>query len=130
MDINSSTANGYLLEALAKKAEMSVSMGASGKDDSKLKEACADFESVLLNHMYQAMKKTVGDGGLFDNSFRKDMYESLFFEKISQKIAETRGVGIGESLYRQLTGKMKDSGDEAHTPRDVSGSVQKNEDRS
>ena len=115
MDINSSMAKGYLLEAFAKKAETSVSMEGAGKDDSKLKEACADFESVLLNHMFQAMKKTVGNGGLFGDNFRKDMYESLFFEKISEKIAETRGIGIGESLYRQLNAGNADpkSGGEA-----------------
>lgn len=74
----------------------------STKEDKELKEVCADFESVLLNYMFQAMKKTVGESGLFGDSFRKDMYESLFFENISQKIAKERGVGIGESLYRQL----------------------------
>jgi flagellar protein FlgJ len=109
---------GYFLEAFAKKAETSVSMGSSGKDDTTLKEACADFESVLLNHMFQAMKKTVGDGGLFGGSFRKDMYESLFFERISQKIAETRGVGIGDSLYRQLSAALGDSERKAPSDRD------------
>jgi flagellar protein FlgJ len=102
MDINSSTAEGYLLEAFAKKAEASVGKRQSGEDDSRLKQACADFESVLLNYMFQSMKKTVGESGLFDDSFQKDMYESLFFENISRKIAEERGMGIGESLYRQL----------------------------
>jgi flagellar protein FlgJ len=112
MDINSSAVKGYLLEAFSKKAETSVSMGVSGKDNSELKKACADFEGVLLNYMYQAMKKTVGDGGLLGGGFRKDMYESLFFEKISQEIAETRGIGIGDSLYRQLSADIEDSEDE------------------
>jgi Rod binding domain-containing protein len=53
----------------------------STKEQKDLQNACADFESVLLNYMFQAMKKTVGDGGLFGDNFRKDMYESLFFLK-------------------------------------------------
>lgn len=83
----------------------------NAKEKKELQKVCADFEGVLLNYMFQAMKKTVGDAGLFGDSFRKDMYESLFFEKISQKIAETRGIGIGEALYRQLSVRTKDSED-------------------
>lgn len=107
MDIQS-TAEGYLQEAFAKKAEVSVKKGQTGADDSRLREACTDFESVLLNYMFQAMKKTVGESGLFEDSFQKDMYESLFFENISRKIARERGMGIGESLYRQLSRTSQD----------------------
>jgi Rod binding domain-containing protein len=101
----------------------------NAKKDKELQKVCADFESVLLNYMFQAMKKTVGDGGLFGDSFRKDMYESLFFEKISQKFAEARGVGIGEALYRQLSAKTKGSGDGGHSVRDAAEPAQQNEDR-
>ena len=99
------------------------------KEQKELKKACADFESVLLNHMFQAMKKTVGDGELFGDSFRRDMYDSLFFEKISQKIAETRGIGIGESLYRQLSAAIGDSGDEGHAVREAADLPERNKDR-
>jgi flagellar protein FlgJ len=91
------------------------------KENKELHKACADFEGVLLNYMFQAMKKTVGDGGLFGDSFRKDMYESLFFQEISQKVAETRGVGIGESLYRQLNAKMGDSENDEQVVKDSVG---------
>ena len=107
MDIKS-TAEGYLLEAFAKKAEASVGKGHAGDDGSKLKETCADFESILLNYMFQSMKKTVGDGGLFNDSFQKDMYETVFFEKISQTVAKERGIGLGEALFRQLSAKTGD----------------------
>ena len=100
----------------------------STKEQKDLQNACADFESVLLNYMFQAMKKTVGDGGLFGDNFRKDMYESLFFEKISQKIAETRGMGIGESLYRQLSVKTGDSEEGGDAVRDVPESFKRNRD--
>lgn len=99
----------------------------TSKEDKDLQKVCADFEGVLLNHMFQAMKKTVGDGGLFGDSFRKDMYEALFFEKITQKIAETRGVGIGEALYRQLSTRTSDSVDSGDSVRDVTKSIQQNE---
>lgn len=102
MDIKG-TAETYLLDAFAKKAETSVTNGET--DAAKLKKACSDFEGILLNTMYQAMKKTVGDSGLFGDGFQKDMYDSLFMEKITGQIAEERGMGIGDALYRQLSAK-------------------------
>ncbi len=75
-------------------------------DDARLKKACSDFEGVLLNFMFQSMKKTVPGKGIFSGSQQKDMYESMFYQEISTKFARDRGIGIGDALYRQLKGKL------------------------
>jgi Rod binding domain-containing protein len=62
--------------------------------------------------MFQSMKKTVGDGGVFGESFQRNMYESLYIEKIAGKIAEERDLGLGDSLYRQLKAGMEKDGGE------------------
>ena len=77
-------------------------------DDARLKKACSDFEGVLLNFMFQSMKKTVPGKGIFSGSQQKDMYESMFYQEISNKFASDRGIGIGDALYRQLKGKLDD----------------------
>ena len=79
-------------------------------ENEELQKACADFESVLLNYMFQNMKKTVGDGGFFGDSFQRGMYESLYIEKISEKIAGERDLGLGKSLYNQLKTRMEKEG--------------------
>ena len=53
-------------------------------------------------------------------------FESLFFEKISQKIAETRGLGIGKALYRQLSAKISESEDRGHAVGEAIESFQRN----
>jgi flagellar protein FlgJ len=85
----------------------------TGEEDGELREACTDFESVLLNYMFQSMKKTVGESSLFGDSFQREMYESLYIEKMSEKIAQERDLGLGDSLYRQLAARMEagDDGD-------------------
>jgi flagellar protein FlgJ len=80
--------------------------------DGELSQACADFESVLLNYMFQSMKKTVGEGGVFGESYQRKMYESLYMENICQTIADERDIGLGDSLYRQLTARMKNIGED------------------
>ncbi len=97
----------------------------AGKDKAKLEKACADFESVLLNYMFKSMKKTVGKGSVSGNSFQKDMYESVFFEKIAEKIAQERGMGIGDALYRQLAGETFDSPKGRYTSEENDGTHKK-----
>ena len=77
-------------------------------EDARLKQACSDFEGVLLNFMFQSMRKTVPGNGIFSGSHQKDMYESMFYQEISTKFARDRGIGIGDALYRQLKGKLDD----------------------
>ncbi len=86
--------------------------------DRELKKACADFEGVLLNFMFQSMEKTVGEGGVLGDSFQRKMYQSLYLQKISEKVAEERDFGIGDALYRQLSAatKNENSGDSDTTP--------------
>lgn len=81
-------------------------------ENGELKKACEDFESVLLNYMFQSMKKTVGDSGIFGESFQRNMYESLYVEKISEKIAEERDLGLGDALYRQLAADLEADADD------------------
>jgi Rod binding domain-containing protein len=52
--------------------------------------------------------------GFFGDSFQRNMYDSLYIEKISEKIADERDLGLGEALYRQLAARMeKESGETA-----------------
>jgi peptidoglycan hydrolase FlgJ len=71
-------------------------------EDKKLRKACADFEAVLLNYMFQSMKKTVPGDTLFGGGLQKDIYDSMYLQEVSAKIAHDQSMGIGDALYRQL----------------------------
>ena len=89
--------------------------------DAQLKKTCADFEGILLNYMFEAMRKTVGEGGVFGNSFQKNMYESMFTQEVSTTLARGKGVGLGKALYRQVSGRTK--GENAESPEAIAKSV-------
>ena len=76
--------------------------------DARLRKACADFEGILLQYMFESLQKTVGSGGVFGDSHQKKMYESMVSQEVSAKLARERGVGIGEALYRQIAGRTMD----------------------
>jgi|GEM_PF-1169456 peptidoglycan hydrolase FlgJ len=73
-----------------------------GKTDDRLKKACSDFEGLFLNMMVQTMKKTIPEGGVLGKSHQSEVFDSMFLQEISTKLAKERGLGIGDALYRQV----------------------------
>lgn len=71
-------------------------------DDPKLREACADFEAILVNRMLEAMRRTLRHDGLLDGGTGREIYDSLYYQEIATRVSRAGGLGIGESLYRQM----------------------------
>ncbi|HHW60966.1 MAG TPA: hypothetical protein GX404_03575 [Syntrophomonadaceae bacterium] len=72
------------------------------QDKEKLMEACLDLESVFINQVFDNMRKTIPEGGLWEKSFAMSTYESMLFEEYSNQISRTSSIGIAELLYKQL----------------------------
>ena len=70
----------------------------------KLQKAVKDFEAVFVNYMLQAMRKTV-PASETEPGFGNDVMQGMFDLEISKHVSETSSFGIGEMLYRQLTGE-------------------------
>ncbi|MDD5758341.1 MAG: rod-binding protein [Desulfobulbaceae bacterium] len=70
----------------------------------KLKEACQNFEAIIIQQMLTAMRKTVPKDGLFTSGYAEDMYQSMYDEGLSKEIASGRGLGLADVLYKQLSG--------------------------
>jgi Rod binding domain-containing protein len=108
MEVNNNLLEPLPAETSPQKKNGVVSGSRLNSKDMKLKRACTDFEGILLNYMFEAMRKTVGEGGVFKKSFQKDMYESMFTQEVSNTLSRGKGVGLGEVLYRQLSGRTKE----------------------
>lgn len=77
----------------------------SDGDKEKLKEACKEFEGLLLQMMFSQMKKTIPESDLLPKSTGQEIFEDMLDEEIVKKAAD-RGVGLGDMLYRQLSINM------------------------
>jgi flagellar protein FlgJ len=73
----------------------------------KFKNACADFEAIFIQHMFQSMKQSLPREGLFGQSSQMDMYESMYYQEVATQLARGKGLGMGEALYRQLMHQQK-----------------------
>lgn len=67
-------------------------------EQKKLKQACTEFEAVMVKQMLDSMK---GASKMFGEGFGGDYYQSMFFDAIAKQIAE-QGLGLGKMMYQQL----------------------------
>ncbi len=86
-------------ESFAKKLEAA----AKNNDDKELREACKEFEAIMLDMLYKQMKSTVIKSDLFEADPGREIFESMLDEKLMEQAAKTGSLGLADSLYKQLS---------------------------
>lgn len=71
--------------------------------EAELKKACHDFEAIILQQLLSAMRKSVPKGGMTENSYSQDMYQSMYDESLAREMASGQGIGLADALFRQLS---------------------------
>ncbi len=74
-------------------------------DKKKLKDACDEFESVMLQILYKQMKATVPESDFIEKSSARAMFEDMLDETLMEQSSH-RGMGISDMMYRQLSARM------------------------
>lgn len=74
-------------------------------DKKKLKDACDEFESIMLQILYKQMKATVPESGFIEKSSARAMFEDMLDETLMERSSH-RGVGLSDMMYRQLSAQM------------------------
>lgn len=74
-------------------------------DKEKLKDACMQFESILLQSLFKQMKATIPKGGLFEESNARSIFEDMLDEELMNGCS-IRGVGIADMMYKRLSAQM------------------------
>jgi len=70
--------------------------------DRRLKQACADFEAIFIRYILKTMRNTVLKSGLLKSPLGNDIYELIMDQKVAERMAKERGIGLAKSLYQQL----------------------------
>jgi flagellar protein FlgJ len=67
----------------------------------KIIKAARGFEALFIQKLLEQMNNTIKDNGLFGNSPGGDIYKTMFFQEVSKKLSEQKGIGIAKMLIRQ-----------------------------
>lgn len=70
--------------------------------DEKKKQVAKDFESVLLNKLFDQMSKTIGNWG-FEKDGASEQIQGIFWLYLAQDIANNGGMGLWKNIYKSLT---------------------------
>ncbi|GEM_PF-1780459 len=70
-----------------------------------LKKACQEFEAIFLYQVLKGLEKIVPQDGLFKKSLSQDIYQDLFFQEMSNRMAK-RGIGLARILYESLSRQL------------------------
>lgn len=73
------------------------------KDEKELKKACQEFEGYYLQQLFKEMRRTVPEGTLLEKSQGREIFEDMLYEEYAKDIAQGKGVGLSDLLYKQLS---------------------------
>jgi len=84
-------------------ADNAASKSINKRENADLKQACRDFEGIMTHQLMKVMRKTLPGEDLLGGSFESKMYNSMYDQYLSEKLAsEGSTIGIAEILYDQL----------------------------
>lgn len=68
----------------------------------KMKETCADFESLFLSYILKSMRAGISQAGMEGKSHESSIMYSMLDEKLSEEIAKSGGIGLADMMYERL----------------------------
>jgi Rod binding domain-containing protein len=71
----------------------------SGTEDPRLKETCAELESLFINHLLNEMRATVPKEALLQGGKAEEILTSLFDNQLARELALNRGIGLARLLH-------------------------------
>lgn len=69
---------------------------------SKLKKACADFESFLVKTIFETADSANKGNPLFGENNAEKIYKDMYHSEMSKVISTKQGLGLGQILYEKL----------------------------
>jgi len=76
--------------------------------EKELRKACADFEAIFIQKLWEQMRATVPKEGYL-HSKEEDIYLSLYDQELSTRLAKRGGLGLGDLLFSQLQKRLEKS---------------------
>lgn len=84
------------------------------RDQARLQQACADFEALLIQKLFQSMRAAIPKSGLIDTGPAQDIYTSMLDQQVAQDLALQGGLGLSTQIKAQIVRYMES----ARNPKD------------
>ena len=93
------------------KASQTSAVGASASSGgtSKVATVSREFESQFLHQMIDSMFETIEGGGTFGDSNASQIWRGMLSEQYANSIVDAGGIGISDSVQRELIAMQEGS---------------------
>lgn len=75
------------------------------KSKLRLQRAVKEFESLFVGYMLKSMRSTVPNSEMLSGDLGGEMMEGMFDVELAKHISINSNLGLGEMLYKKLTGE-------------------------
>jgi len=82
--------------------------------DARLREACSEFEGILLTQMLRVMRQNLPEGGILPSSPSTKIWESQYEAALGKVLGRSGSLGIADLLYKDIIGKQQGTGNARH----------------
>ena len=69
-----------------------------------------ELEAVFIRQLFSAMRESNTQSGLLEKPPGDDFFSSMLDDRLATEAASRMERGIGDALYRQLSGRLSDAG--------------------
>jgi Rod binding domain-containing protein len=84
--------------------------GAPAQDqEAKLRESCEGFEAIFIQKMWEQMQATVNKEGNILYSREERLWQSMYDQELSKKMASSGGIGLADMMMEQLGRNLRDA---------------------
>ncbi|OPZ85095.1 MAG: flagellar rod assembly protein/muramidase FlgJ [bacterium ADurb.Bin429] len=72
-------------------------------DNRRLREVCADVETLFFSQLLREMRASIPDDGLIPHGEGETLFQEMLDGEYAKVIARSSPTGLAAMLYRQLT---------------------------
>ncbi len=101
-DLESAADIASVLPRLTAARKIAGQMMGRGATAGELERAAKDFEAVLMGRLFEEMRKTIPESGLFESPMSKQI-DDMFWFYLSQDLGAKGGIGVWKEIYRQIS---------------------------
>jgi flagellar protein FlgJ len=107
----SGTAQASIDKAKTDDFESKLRSAMTVQDEAELKDACMQFEELMLGIMYKQMKATIQRSDLTEADPGRETFEQWQDDALMKEIAKSNTFGLADMMYKQLSKRMKNAYD-------------------
>lgn len=79
---------------------------AKAAEKAKLKQACVDFESVMMGIVFKKMHETSSGGDALDKGAANQTWRDMLADERVKAMSQAGGIGLADALYRDLQDRV------------------------